>query len=168
MQLGNPSSYGILIQNFQSVLAFPFWLFNDNNWGNTALRSNVINVGMPERFYTGASIVGQQGAIKIDKGMFGLFLAFQGLAMLFIWSVLLWVWFGGKKLPCISSFPLFDISYKAQVMHKRLTDRELAELEDSEVINAMGDAIAIVRPMLTASGADSVAESESLKRRCTQ
>lgn len=57
LQMGDPSTYGILVQNYQSVLAFPFWLFNDNNWGNLALRSNQTVPGMPHEFYTQASIV---------------------------------------------------------------------------------------------------------------
>src|SRR3954463_16824253 len=30
--LADPSTWGILSQNFQSLLVFPFWLFNSNNW----------------------------------------------------------------------------------------------------------------------------------------
>jgi hypothetical protein len=35
---GGPATYGLLLQEFQSVLAFPLWLFNANNFGNIALK----------------------------------------------------------------------------------------------------------------------------------
>ncbi|KAK8090496.1 hypothetical protein PG994_000001 [Apiospora phragmitis] len=36
------SEDGVLSRNFQSILAFPLWLFNDNSWGNTARQTNTV------------------------------------------------------------------------------------------------------------------------------
>jgi hypothetical protein len=110
-------AYGVLAQNFQSILAFPTWLFNDNNWGNTALRSNEIIPGMPAEFYTKASIVSPYVKIKFDNAMFGLFVAFQGTVVLFCWGVLAWAWLSGglEKVPVTSSFPVFDMAFKVAI-----------------------------------------------------
>jgi hypothetical protein len=94
----DPSTYGIVIQNFQSILAFPFWLFNSNSWGNTALVPNQIISTLPPEFYIQASIVAPYTKIKFSVAMFILFVIFQGLAIIFVWSVLLFMVLGVKVL----------------------------------------------------------------------
>lgn len=132
LQLGDPSTYGIVVQNFQSILSFPIWLFNDNNFGNIRLKSNEMISGMPSQFYTMASIVAPYSAYSFDTTMFLLFIVFQGLAMIFVWMVLFWVWFGGNDLPPTSSFPLFDIKYKTQI------STENGELTQGRFANGSG------------------------------
>jgi hypothetical protein len=111
----DPSTYGIVLQNFQSILTFPLWLFNSNSWDNRALVSNQIISTLPLEFYTQASIVAPYTKIKFSVAMFILFVIFQGLAIIFVWSVLLFMVLGVKVLPKTSSYPLFDIAFKATV-----------------------------------------------------
>lgn len=147
LQLGDPATYGIVVQNFQSVLAFPFWLFNDNNFGNTRLKSNQMIPGMPPQFYTQASVVAPYLAYSFDTTMFALFVGLQGLVMVFVWAVLFWVWFGGKALARNSMFPLFDMKYKTQIYggEHGLSEEELASVSGFQVIDAMRDAVARVK-----------------------
>lgn len=155
---GGPATYGIVTQNFQSVLAFPTWLFNANNWGNSALRSNVTVPGMPGQFYTTAGVVRPVATYAFDEGMFGLFVGLQGVAMVFMWGVLCWIWVGGggsgggtgagngtsrrRSLPDTSSFPLFDVLYRTQVDGERWTGEEIARVSGSEgVVGCMKGAV---------------------------
>ena len=57
-QLDSPYTYGIAQQNFQSIVAFPFWLFNNNNWGNIAVKSDTLEAALPPQFYTKVLSVG--------------------------------------------------------------------------------------------------------------
>lgn len=145
LQLGEPSTYGIVVQNFQSVLAFPVWLFNDNNWGNTALRSNQTVPGMPPQFYTEASVVEAQSSYEFDTAMFALFVGLQGSVMVFVLMVLIWIWLGGRPLPEASPFPVFDIKYKTQIQGGTVPYEELIQLEGSKVMYALSDAVARTR-----------------------
>lgn len=138
---GGPSTHGILTQNFQSLLAFPTWLFNQNNWGNTALRSNRTVPGMPEEFYTTAQVVKPVSTYDFDPGMFGLFVGLQGAAILFIWVALFWVWLGNGHMPETSSFALFDMKYKTRVEGERLTVDEITRVSGSEVVGCMKGAV---------------------------
>ncbi|KAJ4386439.1 hypothetical protein N0V93_009335 [Gnomoniopsis smithogilvyi] len=112
LRMQDPSTYGIIVQNFQSVLAFPFWLFNDNNWGNTALKSNQTVAGLPQQFYTQASIVAPYQAIEFNQGMFIVFVVLQGLGILFAWGTLFWVWICSRVQPETSGFLLFEAKYR--------------------------------------------------------
>lgn len=147
LQLGDPSTYGVVTQNFQSLLAFPTWLFNMNNWGNTALKSNVTVPGMPDQFYTTAGVVKPVSTYDFDSAMFGLFVGLQGVAMVFIWGVLFWVWCGRRDLPETSSFPLFDLKYRTVVAgDERLTnDGELVRASGSEVVGYVNRAVVRTR-----------------------
>ena len=80
----DPSTSVVLSQNFQSILTFPFWLFNANNYGNTALQAQQIIPMLPMEFYTEASIVAPYVKIKFDWVMFVIFLVLQGLAISFV------------------------------------------------------------------------------------
>lgn len=141
LQLGDPSTYGIVVQNFQSLLAFPTWLFNANNWGNTALKSNVTVPGMPPEFYTTAEVVRPVSTYDFDSGMFGLFAGLQGTAMVFIWAVLLWLWIGGGSMPETSSFPLFDMKYRTEIDGERLAFDDIVHASSSEVVGRMKGAV---------------------------
>lgn len=108
--------FGPLARNFQSILAFPFWLFNANNYGNIALQEKDMISSLPQMFYTEAAIVKPYTKISFDRFMFLLFIVFQSLVLAFVWGVLLWFWITVRHLPVVlSSFPLFDATFKAKV-----------------------------------------------------
>jgi hypothetical protein len=134
----DPSAYVVFSQNFQSILAFPFWLFNANNYGNTALQVQQIIPVLPVEFYTEASIVAPYIKIKFDWGMFIIFLVLQGLAISFVWAVLLWVWFAVKGLPATSSYPLFDFAFKAKA-EIEVDQQDVLNAGDLDVINMVRD-----------------------------
>lgn len=54
-------------QIFQSILAYPFWLFNPNNFGNVNLNAKTIVPGLPPDFYTIASIGNPYEKIVVDR-----------------------------------------------------------------------------------------------------
>ncbi|EXJ61433.1 uncharacterized protein A1O5_11749 [Cladophialophora psammophila CBS 110553] len=54
-------------QTFHSILAFPFWLFNPNNFGNVQLEARNIVAGLPPEFYTNASIGAPYEKIVVDR-----------------------------------------------------------------------------------------------------
>ncbi|TGJ81959.1 hypothetical protein E0Z10_g6802 [Xylaria hypoxylon] len=134
-QLKDPSTYGILLQNFQSILAFPFWLFNNNNWGNVELRANQITPSLPPQFYTEASIVAPFTKIRFNRSMFALFLTLQGLVMIFSWGSLCWLWFGPKIVTKMSLWSLFDVAYKTNVQGE--DNVPFQSLTTSDVIGVM-------------------------------
>lgn len=54
-------------QIFQSILAFPFWQFNPNNFGNVNLNAQNITAGLPSDFYTTASIASPYNKIIVNR-----------------------------------------------------------------------------------------------------
>lgn len=54
-------------QHFQSLLAFPFWHFNDNNYGNVKLDSKNIIDSLPKAFYTTAAVDKPMSKISVDE-----------------------------------------------------------------------------------------------------
>ena len=54
-------------QIFQSILAFPFWQFNANNFGNTQLNAQDIVDGLPPDFYTTASVATRYDKIVVNR-----------------------------------------------------------------------------------------------------
>jgi len=104
----NPVPRVVLTQSFQSILAFPVWMFNGNNYGNPALQASEMISTLPPDFYTSASIVTSYSKLKVDEGMLIGFMALQGTVLVFIWAVLIWSWRTALPLPAISSFVLFD------------------------------------------------------------
>lgn len=137
-QLGDPSTWGIAAQNFQSILVFPFWLFNANNWGNTQLKENQTVPTLPAEFYTQASLVEPYTKLKVDRTMFALFLAFQALAMGYVWGVLAWVWTRSRAPAKTSSFPLFDLGFRAQVLDE-VGSIDVHQAGNSEIVKAIKD-----------------------------
>ncbi|KAJ9144673.1 hypothetical protein NKR23_g5763 [Pleurostoma richardsiae] len=140
----SPSSYGILEQNFQSILAFPFWLFKSNNWANTILRSNELVEGLRPQFYTKASVVAPHVKIKFNQTMFILFLVLQGLTIVFLWGVLAWEWLGRRTLPLTSSFPLYDAAFRARV-DGEAWQLDMVNASNSEIVDIMKDARATAK-----------------------
>jgi len=54
-------------QLFQSLLAFPFWHFNDNNYGNVRLDPQNIIGTLPKEFYTFAAVDKPMSKISVNK-----------------------------------------------------------------------------------------------------
>lgn len=54
-------------QIFYSILAFPFWQFNPNNFGNTDLDARNVVAGLPSDCYTTASIGNPLDRIAVDR-----------------------------------------------------------------------------------------------------
>ncbi|KAK8032113.1 hypothetical protein PG990_001847 [Apiospora arundinis] len=134
--LEDPSAWGILAQNFQSILVFPFWLFNANNWGNTQIQLNATISTMPPEFYTEASLVEPYTKLRVDKGMFALFLTLQIVALLFVAGVVVWAWLGKRPARKASSFPLFDILFRAELLSPEVW-RCPANISDSKIISGL-------------------------------
>ncbi|KAK8035559.1 hypothetical protein PG993_010554 [Apiospora rasikravindrae] len=136
--LSDPSTWGILEQNFQSILVFPFWLFNANNWGNTQIKENETISTLPPEFYTEASLVESYDKLRVDKGMFALFLTLQIIAILFVSGVVGWIWLSDNPVRKPSSFPLFDIVFRAQVQGEGAWKCP-ADINDSAIISRLKD-----------------------------
>jgi hypothetical protein len=132
----DPAYYAILSQSFQSILAFPFWFFNANNYGNLDLQTETIITTLPPEFYTQVDIVKPYSMFNVDRSMLYLFVALQGIAMLFCMGTLVWVWLCAGALPSISSFPLFDAIAKAKsTFIPELGDMDQAD--DKEILKAL-------------------------------
>lgn len=137
---GGPATYGLLLQEFQSILAFPLWLFNANNFGNIELKKRTTSsappeTGLPAEFFTSASIVGPYLKLKFDPVMVVLFAILQGMTILFAWTVLFRLWFVADigKLPELSSYPYFDAMFKIEA-------RTISGLQAQRVfVNAGGE-----------------------------
>ena len=114
-QLQTNSTYGILSQNFQSIIAFPFWFFNENNWGNTELKSNETIETLSPQFYTQASYVAPYTKLKFNPAMFLIFIISQSFILVFLCIIFTWVIFSAGLLPKTSAYPLFDIMAKSKV-----------------------------------------------------
>lgn len=143
-QLKDPATWGILLQNFQSMLVFPFWLFNDKNWGNTESQPDATNSTLPPEFFTKASIVEPYAKIRVQFAMFVLFLVLQALSLVFIAGVVVWAWTRDEVPLKTSSFPLFDFAFRTEVQGHIVTN-DLSRSGDSEIVHLMKDAKAIRR-----------------------
>lgn len=136
-QYEDPNTYGALLQNFQSVLAFPFWLFNANNYGNIDLQEQIMINTLPPQFYTKASTVMPFVKLKFDTSMFAVFAILQGLAMVFVWAVLVWIWCSGRRLPNTSSYPVFDVTFRTKVFGPETKTEDMLSAGSSDVIRMM-------------------------------
>lgn len=54
-------------QVFKSILAFPFWHFQENNYGNIRLQETVETQGLAKDFYTTAAIGSPYTQIAVDR-----------------------------------------------------------------------------------------------------
>lgn len=135
-QLTDPSTWGILAQNFQSILVFPFWLFNANNWGNTEVQENVTISTLSPEFYTEASLVEPHVKLRVDSGMFVIFLTLQTTVLILVSGVVIWVWLSKTPARKSSSFPLFDIVYRAEVDGGE-TGKCSVDIDDSSIITRL-------------------------------
>ncbi|KAF2005758.1 hypothetical protein P154DRAFT_551439 [Amniculicola lignicola CBS 123094] len=105
---------------FQSILSFPLWLFQDNNYGNINLKMKDMVMDLPRQHYVKARVTKPYAKIVIDQNMFVAFMILQGAALFFIWAILVWLWIARPLLPRISSYPLVDFAFKAKAgIHER-------------------------------------------------
>ncbi|KAG6354845.1 hypothetical protein INS49_003926 [Diaporthe citri] len=143
-QLQDPATWGIQFQNFQSILVFPFWLFNVNNWGNKETHANTTVPNLPPEFSTEASIVEPYSKFRVQPAMFALFLTLQIVSLLFVGGVVVWAWITSRMPLKTSSFPLFDIAFRAEVQSD-VGNKDLSDLSDSEIVHLMRNAKAVGR-----------------------
>ena len=142
-QLQHPFLRGIITRHFRSILIFPLWLFNANNYGNVNLSERTIAADMPSEFYTTASLVRSFVKIRFDPVLVGVFLVFQGVAVLFVWAVLGYAVMRRDLLPEISSYPMFDAEFKARTDGYLIVDDDgrrkggVWRFGDREVLDAM-------------------------------
>lgn len=132
-------SYGYLVQHFHSILAFPVWFFNANNFGNVDLLNDEIISTLPPEFYTKAYVVAPHVMMRFSLVMVILFSIFQGLIVAFVWFMLIWAVFVSESLPSISSYPLFDLTFKSETEISARPD-ELWTADDFEIEKMSMDA----------------------------
>jgi hypothetical protein len=114
-QLSNGYWAPELANVFRSVLAYPLWMFNANNFGNIDLSVHDIVSNLPAGFYTTAVIADPLTMIQINRAVFAAFICCDGLVLVFVWSIVIWLCVTRPSLPCISSFPLMDIALKTSM-----------------------------------------------------
>jgi hypothetical protein len=66
-----------LRQAMQSIISFPMWVFNTNNYGNVALGSIVDNSVLPQEYHTTASLARPYTRIVVNEAMFILFVVLE-------------------------------------------------------------------------------------------
>ncbi|KAH6687780.1 hypothetical protein F5X68DRAFT_231327 [Plectosphaerella plurivora] len=127
-------AYGYLAQHFHSILAFPVWFLNVNNFGNIDLPSNDLNVVSPlsDDFLTTAHIVAPHTLIRFRLAMVIAFAVAQGLVLAFAWILLIWAMRVSASLPMISSYPIFDLVFKAETAINARSD-ELWDADDAKI-----------------------------------
>jgi len=100
----------------QSLIAFPLWFFQPNNYGNIELRPNVTISTLPPEFYTTAAITTPYTKLVVNQAMFCAFLILEGTVLVFLWVVPIWLCLAPKKIPNISSFSLLDFAFKTNLV----------------------------------------------------
>jgi hypothetical protein len=113
-QISSPYWSSELTRTFQSLLTFPLWFFQPNNYGNPDLQVRDMVDNLPKEFYVKASLTRPFVKIVLDESMFVAFVILEGLSLLFIWGVLVWLWVMNPKLPQLTSYPLMDFAFKAK------------------------------------------------------
>lgn len=131
-------------QTLKSTLAFVLWEFSANNFGDPQLSApnspypNGEVTFLPAEFHTSASACKPFTHIAVDRRMFGLYIALQSLPIIFCWMVLLWRIWNGFSKGQISSFPLIDFFFKAQLAGSGITDiKALTDWKDGQIMDAL-------------------------------
>ncbi|KAI1114517.1 hypothetical protein F5Y14DRAFT_171521 [Nemania sp. NC0429] len=138
-ELQDPSYYGVLSQNLFGVLAFPFWLFNANNYGNMNLLPNTLISTLPREFYTQASLVAEYPRLGFNTSFYYLFIVLESILLLFFWVALCMVLLNKHDLPRISGFPLFDFSLKCTTdIVDGQREGHITKADDAKVIAIAG------------------------------
>lgn len=131
---------GPLSHSFQSILAFPIWLFNANNYGNLDIWDKKTKMqNLPGEFHTKASIVMPYVKIKFDPAMVTVFVVLQGATLVFLWGLLCWSCFvmDSGSMPVISSYPLFDTAFKTEVEVPEASQGEIWGAQNGDVLRMM-------------------------------
>ncbi|KAK3995014.1 hypothetical protein QBC44DRAFT_390303 [Cladorrhinum sp. PSN332] len=139
LQGSDPISRVVITQTFHSILAFPLWYFQPNNFGNFKLDAEEMTppnlLPDDEKFYTTAALVKPyRNKITINRGMFWGFVAGQGVVLSFVCGVLVWVILGAEKSRevRVSSFVLFDGANKVEGLE---VEPVALDLEDGSICN---------------------------------
>jgi hypothetical protein len=114
----------VVVQHFYSIIAFPFWSFNANNFGSMEESGTGITPNLPKEFYVTASVSVPHSKIVISTAMFSIFLTLQVILHLFIWGVFAWLCIKRPLLPAITSYPLFDFAFKTTCKPVRLRETQ--------------------------------------------
>lgn len=144
--LPDPFLDGIVLQQLRSVLAFPVWLFNANNYGNTALEGGVVNPGLPEEFYTRGEVV--RGVVKlgVERGfLVGGFMVVEGVVLAVLWLGLGVLFWPGKRRGGgeTTEFPVVDLLFGADV--RAAVSKEKGEESASVVKRVRGVRLGVVQ-----------------------
>lgn len=113
--------------------------------GNIAWHANQTIPSIPEEFSTEATLVEPYAKIKVQPAMFALFLVLQVLSLVFVVVMVGWAWTKSIVPLKTSSFPLFDIAFRAEVQIDIEGNNRLSDMDDAEIMQLMRDAKA-VRP----------------------
>lgn len=114
-QLSNPYWAPELEGVFRSILAYPTWMFNPNNFGNVNLSARSIVDTLPREFYTVASIAQPFSKIQVNAAAFIAFVLCEGMPIWFIWCILAWLLITQPGVIGTSSFPLMDLFLKTSL-----------------------------------------------------
>ncbi|KAK0622479.1 hypothetical protein B0T14DRAFT_494129 [Immersiella caudata] len=135
-QLSSQTADGVLLQHLRSILVFPVWLFNGNNWGR-GNETTRVDGGMRR-----GEVVRGFGKLRFDRGVLGGFVVLQGGVLVVMMAGWVWIVMGitasgrGKGMPNVSSFPLFDVGFKSRVVGEMDRGR-VWEAGDGEVLGAL-------------------------------
>jgi hypothetical protein len=127
-----------------SSLAFALWFFNPNSYGNPAY-TNAINTNpqnawevLPSEYVTVAAAAQPSTHFVVDKGMFLLYVVLQAIPVVVAWVIYVVLLIIGLPKTTISSFPLLDFWFKANMVGPLSPREEMADCGDSELINMSG------------------------------
>ncbi|KAK4443151.1 hypothetical protein QBC34DRAFT_311616 [Podospora aff. communis PSN243] len=116
--LHDPHADGVVLQNFRSLLAFPVWLFNANNYGNTEVkRDSVLNENLPEEFYATAAVVKPLVKLKFDPALLFTFVVLQAVVLVLLYGAVIWLflpWGGRGERFVVTAFPVVDFLFGAE------------------------------------------------------
>ncbi|KAK0616412.1 hypothetical protein B0T14DRAFT_568017 [Immersiella caudata] len=141
--LSDPFIDGVILQSFRSLLAFPIWLFNANNYGNTQIKGQVLNSNLPAEFYTKAGVVKPLVKLKFDKWLVAGFVALEGVVLVVLWGALVWLFvpWGSRavKHGASTAFPVVDWLFGAEADASEVVGSDEIGLAGSkEVVERFG------------------------------
>ena len=131
---------GFVLQNFRSLLAFPVWLFNANNYGNIQLEKAILNPNLPKEFYATAAVVKPLVKLKFDPTLLFTFAVLEALVLVVLWGSLVWLflpWGQGAGL-LVTSFPVLDFLFRAEARVGETDRQELRAAGGSEALKSFG------------------------------
>lgn len=100
------------------------------------MQENVTISTLSPEFYTEASLVEPHVKLRVDSGMFVIFLTLQTTVLLLVSGVVIWVWLSKTPARKASSFPLFDIVFRAEVDGGE-TEKSSVDIDDSSIITRL-------------------------------